>query len=114
MSDVSTEQRLQLVQQIRSRYQEDKYDMHCREHILYGRQSSPADDLEYLQTRENEGYSGFSFKSRMLVAILLFLGLVIINENQIKIAGITSNKIIEMISADYEAEIDSWVEALSK
>ena len=39
MSNVTTEQKLQLVQQVRSRYHEDQYDMSNRERLLYGRSS---------------------------------------------------------------------------
>ena len=45
MSNVSTEQRLRLVQQVRSRYNENRYDMYNRERILYGRASYP-EELE--------------------------------------------------------------------
>ena len=37
MSDATMEQKLRLVQQVRSRYQEDQYDLSQRERILYGR-----------------------------------------------------------------------------
>lgn len=114
MSEATIEQRLRMVQQIRSRYQENKYDMCQRENILYGKPYSSNNELIDLSQRNNSDKTGSTFRGRMLAAILLFIGLVIINENEIKIAGITSNKIVEMISADYEAEIDRWIQTWPK
>ena len=37
MSDVTMDQKLQLVQQVRARYHEDQFDLSNRERILYGR-----------------------------------------------------------------------------
>ena len=47
MSEITTEQRLQLVQQIRERYRNNKYDMKCREQILYGNQDTCCDKSDY-------------------------------------------------------------------
>lgn len=114
MSDITTEQKLQLVQQIRSRYKENRYDIHRREHILYGKPFpvyGESEDYPGEPTERNPASS--SLKGRLLVAVMLFIGLVVLQENQMKIAGITSEKIYEMISADYETEIDKWIESIS-
>lgn len=118
MSEITTEQRLQLVQQIREIYRNNKYDMRCREQILYGNQDTCCDKSDY-DKADYDAYSqeqlpASSLKGRMILAFLVFMAIVILNENGIKIAGITSNKIIEMISADYEAKVNTWVETISK
>lgn len=107
MSDITTEQKLQLVQQIRSRYKENRYDIHRREHILYGKTE------DYPEWPDESPPGSSSLKGRLFVAVMLFIGLVVLQENQMKIAGITSEKIYEMISADYESEIDKWIESVS-
>lgn len=115
MSDFTTEQKLQLVQQIRSRYKENRYDIHRREHILYGKTFPVYGESEdYPEDPNGRSPASASLKGRMLVAVMLFIGLVVLQENQMKIAGITSEKIYEMISADYEMEIEAWIASFSK
>lgn len=115
MSDITTEQKLQLVQQIRSRYKENRYDIHRREHILYGKTFPVYGESEdYPEGLGGRTPGASSLKGRLIVAVMLFIGLVVLQENQMKIAGITSEKIYEMISADYETEIDAWIASLSK
>lgn len=115
MSDITTEQKLQLVQQVRSRYKEDRYDMHRREHILYGREFPVYEESEgYPEARVGGSPAPSSLRGRLIVAVMLFIGLVVLQENQVKIAGITSEKIYEMISADYETQIDKWIESFSR
>lgn len=114
MSDITTEQKLQLVQQIRSRYKENRYDIHRREHILYGKTFPVYGESEdYPGEPDGRTPASSSLKGRLFVAVMLFIGLVVLQENQMKIAGITSEKIYEMISADYETEIDKWIESIS-
>ncbi len=118
MSNVSTEQRLRLVQQVRSRYNENRYDMYNRERILYGRASYP-EELE----PGDPAVSGMgpmdpsmpvsTFRLRLLLAVLLFAAVVAMDINQIDVSGVTAEKIIEAISMDYEDKIDEWVAAFS-
>lgn len=115
MKDVTMEQKLQLVKQIRSRYNEDQYDMCNREQILYGRSSLR--DNRALHSAEEEGEApparGSSFKLRLSAALLFFLMVVLMETNGLKVAGITTEKIYQMISADYEQKIDEWVETFA-
>lgn len=109
MSDVSTEKRLRLLKQIRSRYNEDQYDLNNRERILYGRSSRPAEryeePLEDGQTPD--GQSSF-FRLRLAVAVGL-VGLVILMDMRgVSLAGITADKIFQAISADFEERIEQW------
>lgn len=102
ISGVTTEQRLRLVQQVRSRYQEDQYDLSDRERILYGRDGA------------EPAYSTVSFfRLRLLVAVFLLAAVIIMDKNGIKVAGITTEQIFQAISADYDEKIEEWVEAVS-
>lgn len=110
MSDTTMEQKLQLVQQVRSRYNENQYDMYNRERILCG-ESSCRSDLrgEDVENMEMRGRLSF-FKVRFLFALLFFLTIVVMDTNDIKVAGITVEQIFQVISADYEEKIDVWLE----
>ena len=124
MSDVSMEQKLQLVQQVRSRYHENQYDLYNRERIIYGKTTLPS---------EKPGYSAYPaygdtygemlppgerpvsfFKLRLFIAVFLLAAVVIMDKNDMKIAGISTDTIFQMISDDYEEKIEEWVEALSQ
>ena len=121
MSDFTTmEKKLQLVQQVRSRYNENQYDMSNRERILYGRTSAAGrpDYNRSLYYDENvlpdsEGDSVSSFKLRFFIALVLFGIVVFMDRSHVAIGGISSEKLYGMISADYEEKIEDWVEALS-
>lgn len=112
MKNVSAEQKLQLIQQIRSRYHEDRYDMRDRERILYGRESvRPWDEEDGMDPEEERPQS--TFRLRVLVALLLFAAVVMIDTNGISLGSVTAEKIYQIISADYEEKIEEWVETYS-
>lgn len=110
MSDTRTEKKLRLLKQIRSRYHEDQYDLSNRERILYGRSSHRADDFERsLEDDEMPDAQPSFFRLRLLLAAGL-LGLVIFMDmKDVSVAGITSEKIFQAISADFEEKIEQWM-----
>ncbi len=113
MSDVTVEQKLEMVKQLRSRYHEDQYDMGNRERILYGRTSPRAEEgigdygLEEAPPRPS------TLKLRFLIAVMLFAAVAAMKANGFQVAGITAEKIFEAISTDYEDKIVEWVETMS-
>ena len=120
MGDVTMDQKLRLVQQVRSRYLENQYDLSNRERILYGRTSMapetrydyPYRDM-YGEPREPTGGSISFFKLRFLVALFLLAVVIFMDKSGIKLAGITTEEIFQAISADYDEKIEEWVEAFS-
>lgn len=121
MSDVTMEQKLRLVRQVRSRYHENQYDLSNREQILFGKSSAALPKEEGFSYPYAEGESpgsgeeGFSFsKLRLWIALFLATAVIVMDRNHVEVAGITSDKIFEAISADYEKVIESWVETLSQ
>ena len=113
---VSTEKRLQLVKQIRTKYNENQRDLTDREMILYGRSSrqTTAKDYGYSeqQTPSDETPVSF-FRIRLFLAVLLFAVVIFMDMDDMELAGITADKIFQAISADYEEVIDSWTQSLS-
>lgn len=112
MRDITTEQKLRLVQQVRSRYNKNQNDMSSREMLLYGKTSVPIveGDGETLP----DGAASASFKLRLLLSLLLFAVVVFMDIKDVKIGGLTSEKIYGMIAADYEDTLEKWVETLSQ
>lgn len=116
MRDVTTEQRLRLIQQVRSRYHENQYDLSSRERILYGKSFTrdTPDRAEQENAVDGPGPSFSFFKLRLVIALLLGAAVISMDRNHIKIAGITSEQIYQAISADFEENIEKMVEAMSR
>lgn len=115
MRDVTTEQRLRLVQQVRSRYHENQYDLSNRERILYGKsfvRETPEGFQQEIPDTDPKPVS--SFKLRLMIAILLGAAVISMDRNNAKIAGITSEQIYQAISADFEENIEKMVAAMSQ
>ena len=113
ISKVNTEKRLQLLKQIRSRYNDDQRDLSNREMILYGRSTrSVTGDIgqEELPDMEQVSY----FRIRLILAVLLFATVIFMDVNGIELAGITAEKIFQAISADYEEVIETWAAEASQ
>ena len=110
-SKASTEKRLQLLKQIRSRYNEDQRDLTNREMILYGRSSRPmSESLGQQDVPSDTEYASF-FRIRLILAVLFFAAVIFMDMDGIEMAGITAEKIFQAISADYEEMIETWAEA---
>ena len=104
---------MQLVQQIRSRYHENQYDLSNRERILYGRSGAQTAAFPDPEPELEQPYPSSFFRVRLLVALLLFGLVVAMDRGGFQVAGFTADKILEAISADYEEKLDQWVEAMS-
>lgn len=121
----NVEQKLQLVQQVRSRYQENRYDLSNRERILYGRTSVGPETMDqaypckgqyglYGDTDPAEAQPLSFFKLRMWIALFLVTAVIVMDRNGSEMAGITAEKVFQMISVDYEEVIEAWVETISR
>lgn len=114
------EKKLQLIQQVKSRYSEDQYDLSNRERLLYGRETvSPYADTGYSDggryggEHPSEPEEPSSMKLRFLLAVFLFGAVVFLDYSHTALGGITAEKIYSAISADYEDQLKDWVEAIS-
>lgn len=114
MSDASTEKRLQLLKQIRSRYNEDQYDMSNREKILYGRSSRSVDGQETPQEEGTVPDNPAFFRVRLALAAGLLGFIIFMDVNGISVAGITAERIFQAISADFEEVIETWATEVSQ
>lgn len=59
------------------------------------------------------GGEASSFRLRLFLAMFLVMLVIVMDVNGIAVAGITAEKIYEVISADYEEVLETWVEAIS-
>ena len=108
------EKRLQLVKQIRSRYNENQYDLFNREKILYGKSSQPMDRLERPQEEDAQPDNATFFKLRLALAAGLLSFVIFMDVNDINVAGITAEKVFQAISADFQETIETWATELSQ
>lgn len=120
MGNVSTEQKLQLVQMIRAENQDNRMKMRSREKILYGTESKyePADLPLYtkgeLYAAEGaaaiEQSSSFSsFKLRLVLAVALFAAFLILDAGDGNVAGITTKQLQEEINKDFDTGLEEVV-----
>lgn len=116
MNDATTtEKRLRLVRQIRTRYSTDQFDLSNRERILYGKSTRPAQPLP---PQEEEGglrqAAPSAFSLRLLAAALLLAAVVAMDKKGFQAAGITVEHIFQAISADYVEQLETWVSQPSR
>ena len=111
ISKVNTEKRLQLLKQIRYRYNEDQRDLTNRELILYGRSGrrTKSDNLEQQEIQPDTEHVSF-FRVRLILAVVLVMAVIFMDMDGMEMAGITAEKIFQAISADYEEVIEAWAE----
>ena len=118
MSDFSVEQKLELVQQVRSQYYRNQSDLMNREQILYGRtltrkpqeeyypQTSPSDPNAESLITDN------TLKLRYGLAAVLMLLIILFDKSGTSIAGVSMEQVFSFIETDYEKAIDAWVNTL--
>ena len=92
MSDFSTEQKLQLVQQIRSQHNRNQYDMQNRERILY---SYP---VKYpVKEGVTDSKEMNTLKIRILVTIILVILVMVLDVLNINLMGVDMEKVFQVI-----------------
>ena len=61
---------------------------------------------------EKAGYS--FFKLRFLLAVVLLLGVIFMDRNQISLGGISSETLYEILQTDYEENLSAWVKDIAE
>lgn len=107
---VTPEKRVELARYIREENMGNRVKLRQREHILYGRDlTMPVDEkggfsvpaLMGTQGEEPPGGSAMgSFKYRMTLAVLLFVGFLLCDTGKGSILSYSTNDVYEMIKAD--------------
>ena len=105
MGNFTVDKKVELMRQIRSRYQKDRNDLFRREQLLYGRTSVyPLEETDMLEL-EGEGEPVQTFPLRSLLAVALFLLIIICDMSGRSFFGIRAEQCFSAISADYENSI---------
>ena len=116
---VPVEKRIKLAQYIRAENMDNRMKIRQREKILYGTDTMPplwnkGDSLRaegYFGPDENTGAgmenTSNTFKFRMAMAIVLFIGFLLCDAGQYKVFGYSMNDIYGMLSEDYFNLYDS-------
>lgn len=61
---------------------------------------------------EKAGYS--FFKLRFLLAVVLLLGVIFMDRNQISLGEISSETLYEILQTDYEENLSAWVKDIAE
>lgn len=126
---VSLDKKLALAQYIREENLGNRVKIRQRERILYGRDTqTPLYDsgrLQSVEQQENQpsengvnfGFPAGTFKYRMILAILLFVGFLLCDTGGDKIGSYTTTEIHSMITADtfhlYDGEGNDTIDGLA-
>lgn len=131
MGNISSDQKLQLVQMIRAESKDNRMRMRSRERMLYGtdmkyeQEELPLyakgyygdfkDNKDYeLQASENGRESTIhtsfsSFRLRLVIAVLLFAGFLFLDSGEGNIAGISADQMKKEINKDFDTGLDEVV-----
>lgn len=111
MSDFTVDKKLQLVQQVRSQYDRNQYDLQNRERILYGKTQDiyrgiDGDVNPYAPLYGGEEDSAIpvhfsTFKLRLVVSIMLLLGILVLDRTGGAFFGIQAKDVFTFIQEDF-------------
>ena len=125
---VSVDKKLALAQYIRDENLGNRMKIRQRERILYGKDTQPPlyesgrlsmDQQENLSSENgmNWGFPAGTFKYRMILALLLFVGFLLCDTGGDKIGRYTTSEIHDMITADtfhlYEGDGNDTMDSLA-
>lgn len=130
---VPLEKKMQLAQYIREENQGNRMKIRQRERILYGTDTQPplfdkgrlpAASSPYennpAQPQQDEAVPGFpssTFRYRMILAVLLFVGFLLCDTGDGRIGAYTTNEVHDMIMADtfhlYDGDGNETMEGLA-
>lgn len=111
MNEITTEQKIQLVQQIRNQNSQNRYDMSARERILYG-STPPVASSNITDTDNNKLIASESLKCRGAIAAMLLIFAIVFEIMGVKLFGMEMEQIFTYISADYVDDVQEYVETM--
>ena len=111
MDHFSVDKKLELLHQVRSRYERDRTDLIRREQLLYGKTGDYTLDEYVVSEAEDETDNFSTFPLRVLIATGLFLLVIICDMSGKSIFGISAAECFTTISQDYESSIIQWINA---
>lgn len=122
MSEISTEQRLRLVHQIRQEHNQNRQTIQSRERIVYGKDITAQDPFIQRQNYRNSLTEEFTnnyssnadsfpvkqstFGMRMLIAALLFVGYFFLESSKINLGALDAEVIQTEVNRYSGAEIN--------
>lgn len=113
MSEITVDKKLQLINQVRSQYNKDQYDLLHREQLLYGRTSERRrPDVESMPV-DNIAMTGKTgtFRIRLLAALGLFFLILILDMSKTSLFGLQMSQVFDYIAEDVDAS--GWEAAMN-
>ncbi len=111
MRKFTVDQKLKLVEQVRSRYNRNLYDLAGRERILYGKTSERNYQMPPEELSDDAPVFN-TFQLRLLAALLLAVGVILLDRSGGSIAGISPGQIFDAISVSYEEDLNAYFSGL--
>ena len=95
MDQITTEQKLQLLEQIHSRYEQNQFDIKRREHILFGTSSSSLEQDWELQSNKS------TLKIRSAIALMLLVIIILLDIEGANFFGVDSLQVFSTLKLNY-------------
>ncbi|MCI6553965.1 MAG: hypothetical protein MR430_10605 [Lachnospiraceae bacterium] len=108
MGNISTEQKLQLIQRIRAESQSNRMTMRSRERLLYETGAGQEKELYALEQpmAEIHSRSFSSFRLRLVLSVVLFGGFLILDAGYGELAGISAEELRTEINRDFDTGLE--------
>ena len=120
MSDITMDKKLQLINQVRSQYNRDQYDLQHRDQLLYGRTSERQRPQEAAVPMEEYAVTGriSPFRIRLMAALGLFFLILILDMSGVSLFGLNTSQVFDYIAkdvdtADWESAMSGFVENIN-
>lgn len=118
MNDISVDQKLQLIRQIRSRHNQNRIDMMNRERILFGKSEDYTlingyeDPIPVTEESAQDSLKSMLFKLRFLTALILAVFLILMDRKNSPFLGVSTTEIFTMIESDYYSRVEEYIHDL--
>lgn len=102
MGDISADQKLELVRQIRNQYEQNQYDIRHRESVLYGGLRSCGKEESWDEQAEENKILRDIKVLRIALALMFIIAAVMFDQLKIAPLGIPMEQIFTAISENYD------------
>lgn len=113
MSEVNSEQKIQLVQQIRTQYEKNQCDIKNRKQLMFGNGYDMTMQNAGMIPQENSSAKSESLKCRCAIAALLFIFTIIFDLIGAHPFGVSMEQVFTAIATDYQKNMTEFAKTMS-
>lgn len=108
MSDITAEQKLMLLRDIREAQDRNRMNLRQRENILYGNRAKCCREENLMQDQGGKGHAGI----RLLLALMIFALYVILDFTHTAVFSLQTEEIDKLLARNYQANAIDFIEEI--